>query len=270
MSVMSSPSSLPTSDLFYQYYDALFSNKEYALEVAAINRLAKQWSSAKVGPVLEIGCGTGGHSLEIAKLGLSLTAIDLDLQMLKQTRKKLQDHKIYNVTLHHGPVENLEESGFSLAIAMFNVINYLPDSEGLQNFFRAISNRMLSGGVIIFDCWNGVAALRSPPGEKKSVIRLGEEEISFHLLSTTDLFRQRTILTYAIEVRDTTEKLVAAGEQSFMQTLWTPMQIMDAMTMAGLEISNCSPLHDLNKKADHNDWKIQFVGRKREQTTHPE
>ncbi|MBF0381528.1 MAG: class I SAM-dependent methyltransferase [Magnetococcales bacterium] len=262
MSVMSSPSSLPGSELFYRYYDALFANKEYALEVAAINRLAEQLNNTKVGTVLEIGCGTGGHSLEIAKLGLPLTAIDLDHNMLKQTQKKLQDQKLNNVTLHHGPVETLKESGFSLAIAMFNVVNYLPNSEGLQNFFSAISRRMLSGGVLIFDCWNGVAALRSPPGEKNSVVQIGEEEISCHLRSETDLFRQKTILTYAIDVRDSKEQLIATGEHSFMQTLWTPMQIMDAMTMAGLEISHCSPLNDLSKQADHNDWKIQFVGRK--------
>ncbi len=262
MSATSSADILPKSELFHRYYDALFTNKDYAAEVASLKRLHSQWGAGLAGPILEIGCGTGSHTMEIAKWGRPMTAIDIDSDMVAKTAQKLRDGAIDNVTLRHCPVEQLDQHDFSLATAMFNVVTYLGDGAALSSFLGAIAKRLSSGGILIFDCWNGVAALRSPPGSKESSVMVGEKSISCSLTSTTDLFAQKTRLTYEIEVRDRTGELLESGKHAFMQTLWTPMQIMDAMQLAGLETCAATPLHDQSRHAGHDDWKIMFVGRK--------
>ncbi len=246
------------SSLYHKYYDAIYQNKDYKKETNLVFNLSRKFGIKSPQKILEIGCGTGNHTRLLSKKGINLVAIDTDLEMVKIAKKKLGDSP--NVKILHTPVESLKERNFDLAIAMFNVVTYITDTEGLHSFMRGVSRVLGKGSIFVFDMWNGVAAIKDPPGSKNTSLKYKGKTINCKLTSKTDFFNQTTTLNYFIKATD--DERTEKGDFSFTQTLWTPMQVRSAFQEAGLEEVLCSPLLQPNKKATASDWKIMFCCRR--------
>lgn len=54
---------------YHYYYDQMYSLKDYRAEVEMILAVYEKYSSQTLGKALDIGCGTGNHSVELAKRG---------------------------------------------------------------------------------------------------------------------------------------------------------------------------------------------------------
>src|ERR1051326_5271804 len=108
-----------SANLFYKYYDTLYASKDYAGEVKTLMEIATKQKKV-VKKILEIGCGTGNHTIELAKSKKQITAVDTDKFMAEIAKEKTKQFK--NVKIHLGKIERLNEKNFDVAFAMFNVI----------------------------------------------------------------------------------------------------------------------------------------------------
>ena len=246
--------------LYDKYYDLIYQAKDYKKETDLIFDLSGKFGIKYPQKILEIGCGTGNHTKFLSKSGKDLVAIDIDFEMVKIAQKKLSGSP--NVKIIHTPVETLKEKNFDLVIAMFNVVTYIDNTSQLIQFMKGVAKRLNRNAVFIFDCWNGVAAIKDPPGRlKKTTVKQGGLLLKCNLTSQTVLFNQKTKLNYQIMVKKG-RLLIEQGNSSFDQTLWTPMQIKDAIFEAGLGLVLCCPLMQPEKEASEKDWKIMFVAKK--------
>lgn len=59
-------------DAYARYYDLLYREKDYAGEAAFVDQQLRKNGCAG-SAMLELGCGTGRHAIELARLGWSLT-----------------------------------------------------------------------------------------------------------------------------------------------------------------------------------------------------
>jgi len=262
MYVKPSDSFMGNKSLFYEYYDQLFGTKEYGQETSCVLKMAAANRSGALSKILEIGCGTARHTLELASRNIPVFAVDIDPHMLAKARENIDASGLANITLHHGPVDTLAERDFPLALALFNVITYIPDQEGLRAFMLNVYEKLVPGGMFIFDCWNGIAAILDPPQSKNFATMHHNKRITCHLSSRTDFFQQRTMLDYAITVSDAAGKVIGQETHSFSQTLWTPQQIRFAVLEAGFAIHACCPAFQPEKRASAQDWKIMFACQK--------
>jgi 2-polyprenyl-3-methyl-5-hydroxy-6-metoxy-1,4-benzoquinol methylase len=81
-----------------QWYEELFENygQKYDNEVFAQGTIGecdfieKEISYNKELKIIDIGCGTGRHSIELAKRGYSITGIDLSASLLEKAKEKAQ------------------------------------------------------------------------------------------------------------------------------------------------------------------------------------
>lgn len=247
------------SSLYQKYYDFIYQNKDYKSETSLVFNLSKKFGIKAPQKILEIGCGTGNHTEFLSKSSKDLVAIDIDLAMVKIAKKKLSDCP--NVKIIHTPVERLKEKKFDLAIAMFNVVTYIDTTRELISFMKGVARCLNKNGIFIFDCWNGVVAMKDPPKElKKTTIAQSGLLLKCNLTSQTDFFNQKTKLNYDIKVKS--GRLVEHGVSSFDQTLWTPMQVRFAVEESGMEVVLCSPIMQPDKEATEKDWKIMFCCKK--------
>lgn len=247
------------SDLFYQYYDDLYFSKNYSEETGAVISSVKKYLPRKIRKALEIGCGTGNHTLEFARYDFQLTSIDIDRKMIKAAVKKITRAGCDNVKLLHVPVEKLDEDNFDFAVAGFNVVNYLPDFNSLISFFTGINKRLVNGGVFIFDCWNGAAALMDPPGTKTIHCRSSEKFVRCTIESETDFLRQKTLLKYNLSIKNRKGDDIENGIFSFEQTLWTPFEVEYCIKNSGLKILRFSKPFQPDAKATEKDWKVMYI-----------
>ena len=69
---------MENNTIFYHYYDAIFSEKNYRKETEFIFKKASESLGRSPEKILEIGCGTGNHTMNLAGKNIPLTAIDID------------------------------------------------------------------------------------------------------------------------------------------------------------------------------------------------
>jgi ubiquinone/menaquinone biosynthesis C-methylase UbiE len=79
-----------------QWYQELFENyaRKYDNEdftqgtIGEVDFIEQEINSDKSIQILDIGCGTGRHSIELAKRGYKVTGVDLSDNQLESARKK--------------------------------------------------------------------------------------------------------------------------------------------------------------------------------------
>lgn len=85
-----------------QWYETLFENyaKSYDSEcyvhgtVGEADFIEKEINFDKSKHILDIGCGTGRHSIELARRGYKVTGVDLSNAQLQRARQKAADAKV--------------------------------------------------------------------------------------------------------------------------------------------------------------------------------
>lgn len=246
------------ANLFYRYYDIVFQSKGYKEETNLVFNFSEKFGIKSPKRILEIGCGTGNHTKILAKSGVRVVAIDTDLEMVRIANEKLKD--ISNVNIIHSPIDQLKEKDFDLALALFNVVTYIDKTGNLIRFMQGVSDRLRKGAIFVFDCWNGVAAIRDLPRNKLTTIAHQDKIINFNLIPDVDLFNQIVTINYYIEVKE--EQQTKKDHFSFSQTLWTPMQIQFALAEVKLKVLKITPLMKPKRQASDNDWKIMFLCKK--------
>jgi SAM-dependent methyltransferase len=77
-----------------------------------ISRLLKEFENARVSKILDIGCGTGRHTIYFARKGFKLYGFDQSERAIKRAIELLQaerlsaDLKVWNMTLHPLPYQD--------------------------------------------------------------------------------------------------------------------------------------------------------------------
>ena len=151
-----------------QWYESLFENYacKYDQEcfvkgtLGECDSIEQEISFDKSVKILDIGCGTGRHAIELAKRGYQVTGIDLSEAQLKRAREKakeqgarvnFQQHDARNLPFEKefDLVIMLCEGGFSLMET--DEMNF----EILKNATKALKNR----GKFIFTALNGLFPL---------------------------------------------------------------------------------------------------------------
>ena len=158
---------------YAEYYDLLYSDKNYTKETDFIVKILKKYCpSAK--HLLELGCGTGRHSVKLAEKGYRVDGIDRSNEMLKAFRHRIRGMK--NNQQHCLTVSQQDIRSFSTGrsydavLSIFHVISYITENMDLLKTFRRISEH-IEKGIFIFDCWYGPAVLSCKPEARVKEIK---------------------------------------------------------------------------------------------------
>lgn len=132
--------------------------------------------SKKPQSVLDIGCGIGTLSIEIARSGPQVTAVDLSDEMLIEFRNRLPLELIQRVTIINGDATQIDLGGGSYDCILLNlVLDYIDDPLPLLTKCRSLVRP--TGSVIIAlphpfkdsGCWDRV---ETPNGWDYQTFRL--------------------------------------------------------------------------------------------------
>ena len=135
---------------FAAFYDGLQANVDYKARAAHIIGLFKKYDRLPT-LLLDLACGTGGFSLEMAKAGIDVIGVDSSVEMLNVARQKCFEQKA-NVLLLCQSAEKLDLYGtVDGAICCLDSVNHIIDENELLESFKKVSLFLEKDRLFIFD-----------------------------------------------------------------------------------------------------------------------
>ncbi len=103
-------------------------------------QVARMAVSGRIGPVLELCCGTGGVTAELARRFDDVRAVDLSPEMLARAARRVQRERLNNVHLHEAEVSTLRYPPASFSAVVISL--------GLHELPLEIRNHVLAQAAI--------------------------------------------------------------------------------------------------------------------------
>lgn len=134
-------------------YDRLNADVDYAGIADFIEAQFKKYADKKITSVLDLACGTGSVTVELARRGYDMTGIDLSEEMLAVARTKFDnEHTKHSVLLLCQDMADFELYGtVDAVVCCLDSLNYLRDTAALRRTFMHVHNYLESDGLFIFD-----------------------------------------------------------------------------------------------------------------------
>lgn len=110
--------------------------------------------------ILDIGCGTGRHSIELAKRGYNVVGVDLSASQLRRAKEKASEHKL-QVEFYEKDARNLSYSAeFDLVIMICEGGFSLMETDEMNyQILQNAANSLKPNGKIIFTTLNALFPL---------------------------------------------------------------------------------------------------------------
>lgn len=133
-------------------YDRLNGDVDYAAWADFIEACFKEYCTEKPSSLLELGCGTGSMTLELARRGYDLTALDLSEDMLSVAHQRASEEGFKNILFLQGDMTDFELYGtVDGIVCCLDGINHLTHREDAAACFALAANYLNPGGVFLFD-----------------------------------------------------------------------------------------------------------------------
>lgn len=137
-------------DDFSRFYDLLTDNVEYEKRADYFCRLLSL-CGIKNGILLDLGCGTGNMSFEMAEKGFDVIGVDSSIGMLNAAQQKMFEKGTCVLLLNQNMQEIDLYGTVDCAVCVLDGINHLPDADDVKKTFEKVSLFMNKGGAFAFD-----------------------------------------------------------------------------------------------------------------------
>ncbi|MDD2560017.1 MAG: class I SAM-dependent methyltransferase [Bacteroidales bacterium] len=151
-----------------QWYESLFENygEKYDNEsfaqgtIGECDFIEKEINFNKTLKIIDIGCGTGRHSIELAKRGYSMTGIDLSESQLGKAREKAKQNGVKIDFLKHDARNLPFDKQFDVAIMMCEGGFPLMETDEMNfEILKNVSQSLKGNAKFIFTTLNGLFPL---------------------------------------------------------------------------------------------------------------
>ncbi len=135
---------------FAYIYDRLMYDVDYGAWADYIERMFERFEK-KPGLILDLGCGTGSLSIEMAKRGYDMIGIDLSEDMLACAREKSSGEGLDILYLNQD-MRSFELYGtVDAVLCLMDSINYITAKKDVLKVLKLVKNYLNPGGILIFD-----------------------------------------------------------------------------------------------------------------------
>jgi SAM-dependent methyltransferase len=123
----------------------LFSERRKADAVGQVDRILSLTGFQPKAPVLDLCCGVGRHSLELARRGFRVTGVDRTPEYLKQA-SEMAKYESLDIEFVHEDMRNFRRSdSFDAVINLFTSFGYFEDANDdrkvIENIYVSLKHR---------------------------------------------------------------------------------------------------------------------------------
>lgn len=243
---------------FAQYYDAIYSDKNYQQECELVQRII----GGSPQTILDLGSGTGSHSLILAEMGFDITGLDASETALDIARAKSRGRP--NMRFVKGNITSFSlKKEYDACISMFCSICYVTNIRLFRKSLANIFDHLRPGGILIFDFWNGNAVIHQRPTTKVKTAIHDNQRIIRIADSKLNLYDGTCAINYHCIIAEDS-RIVDEFSEIHLLSYYFPSEVRYMLDDAGFEkiefadLSGATPTNDeLLEK-----WYIYAIARK--------
>lgn len=242
---------------FAAFYDSLQSDVMYEQRAGYIAKLFKKYDRLPT-QLLDVACGTGGFSLQFAKMGMSVTAADPSPEMLSVAQKKASATDLDIMLVCQSARDTKLPYAVDGAVCCLDSINHIIDKRELKASFRAVAAAVKDGGLFIFDV--------NTPFKHRYILSgntfVIENDDVYCVWQNSDC-EKNGIVGICLDFfgKDADGKYIRTTEE-FAERAYTDVEIRGMLEPAGLEV--VAVLGDMSFKAPKAcDERVIYVTKKR-------
>lgn len=155
---------------YARLYDAMYGSKDYTRECDAVEGAVRRYGDGGAyRALLDLGCGTGNHSVPLARRGYDVTGVDLSADMVAIAERKAADAGIV-ARFEAGDMRTASLGRtFDVAVIMFAALGYLIADADVAAALANVQRHLRPGGLLLFDVWNRTTLLREGARDRITV-----------------------------------------------------------------------------------------------------
>lgn len=248
------------NSLYADQYDELYAAKGYGQECDLIEQAVALYGGSRPSTVLDVGCGTGGHAMELATRGYAVSGVDLSQPMLDRAALKAAalpaeqqpswlcgDARDFNTDRQH-----------DLAIMMFAVVGYLTKNEDVLQALRNIRRQLKPGSLFLCDFWYGPSVLSTRPTDRVRVMSSNEGRVIRAASTELDTLAHTADVTFKLWTL-AGDRLVGETSETHRMRYFFPQEFSLFLSSAGFEMKSISAFPTLDGALDENAWNAFVV-----------
>ena len=241
-------------------YDFLYQDKNYEGECDFLEAIFLHFAPEDIKSILDMGCGTGGHSIPLAEKGYEVFGIDRSERMLSVARKKVINAELADkIQFQVADVQDcIINHTFDAVIAMFAVLSYQVSNEGLFSAIKTARRHLQPGGLFIFDFWYGPAVLNQRPEERIKSIQEKDDRVIRIVKPKINTQKNVVDVHYDI-LRLRCDRLMEdVKENHSMRFIFKP-EIEFFLGQAGFALTHFCSFLELEREADEDTWNVTVI-----------
>lgn len=233
-------------------YDAVYADKDYAAECDLLEEVFDSHADRAVRSVLDLGCGTGRHAVELAQRGYDVTGVDRSEAMLARARQRASDADV-EVGFELGDLrETRLGSRFDAVIMMFAVLGYQLTDQDVTDAFRTASAHLQPGGVLVFDFWYGPAVEAIGTEKRQREVRAKGQK----WLRTSHGERRRDAPLVDIKIEFDPMGPGAPIRETHTVRYFGPPELEQLLRAADLSLERLRPIDSPDGRPDPTTWNV--------------
>ncbi|MBI2323701.1 MAG: class I SAM-dependent methyltransferase [Chloroflexi bacterium] len=156
---------------YARLYDAMYAGKDYAHECDAVGgATARYGDGGAYRAILDLGCGTGNHSVALARRGYDVAGVDLSEDMLAIARAKAAAAGV-RAAFDRGDMRDTDVGRtFDVVLILFAALGYQTEDAAVAGTLANARRHLRAGGLLLLDVWNAPTLLREGAPDRVSVV----------------------------------------------------------------------------------------------------
>lgn len=140
-------------DLLAPVYDEINKDVDYVRWADFIEKIISQNRGfAEENLILDLGCGTGKMTLELASRGYDMTGVDLSSEMLDIARVEAEERGLSNLLWLNQDMRQFELYGtVGVTVSCLDCMNHLTTTADFKKCLSLVHNYLVPNGLFIFD-----------------------------------------------------------------------------------------------------------------------
>lgn len=246
--------------LYAGQYDQLYAEKSYQSECDLVEEAFRRHAPGQTKTLLDVGCGTGAHSIELASRGYQVTGVDLSQAMLDHAVAKAQATAPgMRPSFLQGDARSFDTGRtHDAAIMMFAVVGYLTTNDDVLAGLRNIRRQLAPGAVFVCDFWYGPSVLSVRPTDRVRVLPTTDGRVIRAASTTLDIAQHTADVTFKLWSLQG-DRLTGETIETHRMRYYFPQEFALLLSVAGFRVKSLTAFPSLDEPLSDNAWNALSV-----------